>query len=82
MENNDSIKETISNLKAVRNNFWTAILLLSGGTVTLLLNNDSILESILIGIGILFLVIFISLYRNINCEINLHIKKLEEKEKR
>lgn len=38
MDNNDAIKETISNLKSVRNNFWTAILLTTGASITLALN--------------------------------------------
>ena len=78
---NDLIKETISNLKAVRNNFWTAILLLSGATVTFALNVDSVIKFLLSFGSAILLAIFIAIYRSINNDINSHIKELEEEKR-
>ena len=78
MDNNDAVKETISNLKAVRNNFWTAILILVGSSLTLALNADNIIKYLLSLVGVIASIIFIALYRSVNNDINSHIKKLEK----
>jgi len=73
-----SIEKQIEFKIAVKTHIWTAFLLTSGGTITLLLNLNSKLKIILFLIGICLSILLIYSYFKQDDQIENLINKLEK----
>lgn len=55
------LKEIDDNIN-IRNNLWNALIITSGGTLSLLINPDNITKKVLIIVGFIFFIIFLNAY--------------------
>ncbi len=73
--NQNAILKEIDDHINIRNNIWTGLLVIAGGTLTLVTNPDNIIKIVLIIIGAIMFFTFLNGYFN---RIKI-IKKLNDK---
>ena len=74
----DEINRKIDNYFEIRKILWTAIIILTGGVVTLTLHIDSFIKSFWIVLGFIAELIFVYSITKINENIEELLAKLEE----
>ena len=79
--NKNEIKAQLNNLINCRNNYWTAFLVTSGGTMALFFNADNLIKIIFVLIGALLSIILFILHIDLNKNINKLINTLNEEAK-
>lgn len=78
--NKDEINAQLNNYINYRNNIWTALLVVSSGTMAVFLNLDNKIKILLVIVGILLNILLFALYKDANKNINFYIKELTKKE--
>ena len=62
--NQNAILKEIDDHINIRNNIWTGLLVISGGTLTLITNPDNIIKIVLIVLGLIMFFTFLNGYFN------------------
>ena len=79
--NKNEIQGQLNNLINTRNNYWTAFMVTSGGTMALFFNADNLIKIIFILVGALLSIMLFILHIDLNRNINKLINELSDEVK-